>query len=180
MADDQGEPRGIGLGYIIYQQVASVLGAFGLIAFLGHFVQVDWRGALADLIAVWAEYVRPAVKHLLDLTVVAFCHWLGWTSFQVPLAIRDYLTVGLVLTASVLRAWAPNVGFDLRSILMVSQLALLMTVGWPLPLLFLVVTALSRVKEDSGLRRISWLSLSPLIYLALLLAANYLLLKPGT
>jgi hypothetical protein len=38
MAYDEGEPRGIGLGYIIFQQVAGVLGASGLIAFLGHLM----------------------------------------------------------------------------------------------------------------------------------------------
>ncbi len=61
--------RGIGLGYVVYQQVAGVLGAFALIAFLRHYLEIDWRGALLDLISVWDAYVRPAVKVILDSTI---------------------------------------------------------------------------------------------------------------
>lgn len=34
-------PKLVGLGYVIYQQVAGVLGAFALIAFISHFWPLD-------------------------------------------------------------------------------------------------------------------------------------------
>ena len=52
---------------------------------------------------MWDEIVRPAVKLLLDITVVAFVKWaLGW-SIEVPKLLRDYVSVGLVFFFSSLR-----------------------------------------------------------------------------
>ena len=51
-----------------------------MVAFLGHFIDFDWRGALRELLGMWDVYARPAVKLLFDATVVAFAKWaFGWT-----------------------------------------------------------------------------------------------------
>ncbi|MFO1186153.1 MAG: hypothetical protein U1E87_01045 [Alphaproteobacteria bacterium] len=201
MADNSSDsaPRGIGLGYIIYRQVAGVLGAFALAVFLAHFVQLDWRGALAYLINMWGEYVRPVVKWLVDSTLVALLRRLfGW-QIHVPTIAHDYAAVGLVMSLSALRAnswrlqrrkergqirpddpyaqsrWTPYilVTFVLST--------LLYALTWPLSVLARVhYTVTSWNQHDNFSRASEILYYAPLVYFTLLLAANYLLLKPDT
>ncbi len=225
-----GQRRGIGLGYVIYQQVAGVLGAFALIAFLSHFWDIGWRGVLADLVGVWGQYVRPIIKTFFDVTIVAFLKWVFDWRIEVPLAVVDYFSVGFVMFLSYWRAtfwvetttWRMNErAFDTthHGIVIKTWRALLFRewllqvcfiVIWPIASFFLVqkiflivliyrdrVTHRKKYPAapkdriirgvfelDISLPRIEALGLAltfmPILYLALLLAANYLLLKPGT
>jgi hypothetical protein len=184
-------PRGLGLSYVLYQQIASVIGAFALIAYFGHFIAFDWRGALADLIGVWDSHVRPAVKWLLNETVVA----LAWRAFHVEIVLspaqRDYLAAGLVLVFSVLRAqyWEEHrLGRTflqtLGSLARDWAFTPVMIVAWPLAVLVLLAVAvLGTLRAGDPRWRLdgtfSLLSLAPFLYLALLLAANYFLQKSG-
>lgn len=181
------EPRGLGWGYIIYQQIAGVIGAFALVAFLGNFVQVDWRGALRELVEAWDLYVRPAVALVFNLTVSAAVKALLKIEFEVPLVVRDYFSVGFVLIFSHVRMlrYAHRsylergklkhpVGF-LRYALNPGMLQHYVTdlFLWP----FVVAKELGRFGKMSlwgiGLRL---MMLAPLMYFLLLLAANFLLL----
>ncbi len=194
--------KGIGFGYIIYQHVAGVLGAFALIAFLGHFVHLDWRGALVVLVGVWDTVVRPAVKGIFDATIVAFLKWAFDWHLDVPLIARDYLSVGLLVFLSELRSTFVPGGQGPRSVKIVFRSALYdsyISVLTPLPkcLLFwpfAVMRHLRYVRYSiiPSRRVIIWkggrrklfiehsMALLPLIYCLLLVAANYMLLRPGT
>ena len=185
------QAQGLGIGYVVYQQVASVIGAFALIAFAQHIFEVGWHGLLADLVAQWDLYVRPAVKFIFDVTVVALFSWaLDWR-IEVPLAVRDYLSVGLVLIASNWRAinyevtrsggsFARTLATSARSPLS-WLLTLLNVLLWPVMvalLLLSVIAALALLRLDARakgilLNRVLWLS--PVLYFALLYAANAVL-----
>lgn len=189
-----GEARGLDLGYVVYQQIASVIGAFALIAFAEHVWDVGWRGILADLIAQWDLYVRPAVKFILDVTVVAFFAWAIDWHIEVPLFARDYLSVGFMMLLSNWRA----VNYELRQAAgsftqtlvasARSPLNWLFTVLnialWPVMLVLLLLSVLAalallrldRRAPDILVNRVLWLS--PAIYFALLFAANAFLLPP--
>lgn len=184
-------PRGLGLGYVFYQQFASVIGAFALIAYLGHFFEFDWRGTLSNLIGMWDSHVRPAVKWLLDATLIAA----AWKAFHVEIVLspaqRDYLAVGLVLVFSVLRApyWKEHrLGRTflqtLGSLARDWAFAPVMIVAWPIATVILVIVAVMGTTSSDPKYRLdgmfSLLSLAPFFYLALLVAANYFLLRPGT
>jgi hypothetical protein len=59
---------------------------------------------IAYFVGYWDDYVRPAVKLALDTIVVAPLRWLFSWHFEVPLVVRDYLSVGVIFGLSVLRA----------------------------------------------------------------------------
>lgn len=84
------------LGWSAYQHVAGVFGAFALAAFVGNFVELDWRSLLGTFVGLWEETVRPAVKSVLDLLISTPMKWLGWQA-EIPLAVRDYFSVGAIL-----------------------------------------------------------------------------------
>jgi hypothetical protein len=102
-ADENREILVARVSYVTYQQVTGVLGAFAFVAFFGHFVDFDWRGALKALADGWAEHVRPAVSIILNVTLVRPLAALG-VHFEIPRLLLDYATVGFVLFASEARA----------------------------------------------------------------------------
>jgi hypothetical protein len=183
----QTRARSVGAFYLIYSQVAAVIGAFALAAFLSELVELNWRGVLAELIGFWGLYVRPSVDWLLSHTIILLVKWVFHFELFVPLILKDYLGVGLVLTASIFRATRANILYFWQFV----RATLVVTLGWPVFLLvflwevawFVFVWRIGSYRYASRLREwalVSLLAISPLIYLALLLAANYLLLKPGT
>lgn len=214
MSDDVREPRGIGWGYVIYRQVAGVLGAFGLAAFLGHFMHLDWRGALSSLVGVWAQVVRPATKWILDLALMPLtlrCH----CSFVVPPVLTDYVSAGAVLALSTFRSRGPArrmlyTRLDARQARIARQVlshseygwfsfvmdllgAIFNVALWPVVTAVLGLQVLMKLilmmlffrdPRETPVSHLFFyedaLTLLPMIYLALLLAANYLLLKPGS
>ena len=102
------DERGVSLGYVFYTQVAGVLGAFSLAAFAGHYFDVGWRGLLLTLIDGWDIYIRPATNWLLDVSVVALLRSVFHIKFDIPPFLKDYLSVGIILCLSWVRAsrWA--------------------------------------------------------------------------
>jgi hypothetical protein len=103
-----GRESGVSLGYVFYTQVAGVLGAFSLAAFAGHHFSLGWRGLLLTMISAWDAYIRPATNWLLDATVVALAKSFIHIQIDIPPMLRDYLSVGLILCLSWVRAsrWA--------------------------------------------------------------------------
>jgi hypothetical protein len=100
--------RSVSLGYVFYTQVAGVLGAFSLAGFAGHYFEAGWRGLLFTLIDGWDHYVRPATTWLLDVAVVSPLWSYAHLRIDIPPPARDYLSVGLILCLSWVRAsrWA--------------------------------------------------------------------------
>lgn len=160
--------RWFNLGYASYQHVAGVLGGIALAAVIGHFVDVGWQGALAELIGFWNELARPAVKWVLDILIVIPLRWaFGWR-ITIPTGVRDYIAVGAIFALSVLRALHRSRDPWARSDVLIFILCL---VGWPvyIPLFGWQAT---RSKAD---RRWMLLALLPVGYLLGLLALNYAL-----
>lgn len=204
MSDTASEPRGIGLGYIIYQQILAIIGAFALVAFLGHFISFDWRGAVADLVGVWTDYVRPTVKWVMDATIVALVRRaFGW-NVEIPPVATDYFGVGAVTWLAAIRSkdflyrqvlggtYSTRPSFQFRNILLTALTRFALDVPfWPFTTSMRIRKLYNMVNyppaEDALPRKYhhmfqneAILSLAPIFYVALLLAANYLLLKPGT
>jgi hypothetical protein len=188
MADDQENPTVLGWGYIIYQQIAGVVGAFALIAFLAHFVHVDWRGALADLVSAWNSSVRPAISLTLEILIAWPLEWLFNFHLPIPLSVRDYCAVGAVVFASNFRtavglqhqAKLPRLVqlYDYRRGIP-GWLALFVVclVAWPLTVSASLEIASTRTNRrgvawDPSFRRAVTLSLSPILYFAALLLVN--------
>jgi hypothetical protein len=96
--------RGYRLAFFVYQNITGLLGALSIAAFLGHFIEFDWRGMLAQLFGVWDSSVRPTVKLLFDATIIAACAKLFKWHIAIPLMLRDYISAGVVLTLSGVRA----------------------------------------------------------------------------
>src|SRR5262245_6367838 len=97
---DAGEPsrnvsRAAKVGWGIYQQVATVLATFGIVAMIGHFWVIGWRGFLRTVVGVWSQTIRPATEWVFHILVSVPLGWLG-VDFVVPLWVRDYLSVGLI------------------------------------------------------------------------------------
>ena len=100
--------RGLSLGYVFYSQLAGILGAFSLAAFAGHYFDIGWRGLLQEAINGWDNCVRPVTAWFLDATLVACIRWLFHIRIELPQLLKDYLSVGLILCLSWVRAshWA--------------------------------------------------------------------------
>lgn len=161
-------PPWLGASHKVYQHVTGVLGAFALAAVLGHLVDLDWRGVIAFFVGYWDDYVRPAVRVALDTVFVLPLRWLfGW-HLDIPLIVRDYLSVGAIFGLSVLRALhRPGRSWRRKDALTF----VLCLGGWPVYVPLFAWYAL-RSKEH---RIWMLLALLPVAYLVLLLAANYLL-----
>src|SRR5262245_32181229 len=113
----EGKPNdrsAVKIGWAVYQQVAAILSAFALIAFLSHFIDFDWRGPLRLLVGVWNETVRPAERWLLHALITVPLSWIG-RNFEVSQPVRDYLAVGMVLWVSMIRASVRGTGDFARS-----------------------------------------------------------------
>ena len=89
----------------VYQHVASVLAIIGLAAVLNHVFHIEWRSVLGTVVGYWDEIVRPVAKVLLDHLIVVPLGWVGW-HIELPVLLRDYLTIGLILMVSFVRAAA--------------------------------------------------------------------------
>jgi hypothetical protein len=180
-------------GWNLYQQVAAALAAFSLAAFVGSLLHVGWRGFLTDLIRYWDQYVRPVVKWLTHALVSVPLGWLGWR-VEVPESVRDYISVGIILTLSLLRVARREeegmMGFVLGplrrdwgegpidALFTVALWPVLVPFVWPATILVVVpVVVWGAIKADAEERR--WLLggygaiFAPLIYLAVLVAINY-------
>jgi hypothetical protein len=174
---------GFSLAKIIYQQVTGVLGAFALAALLAQAIDLEWRSFLGVLLGQWDEYVRPTVKWLLDLIVTKPLRFVCGFRLEIPILVRDYLSVGFILFTSIIRTALVHPDFrgttgdkdvDRDETIQATLLyfAMAMTV-WPI--LILLVVRLATTDRD-GNRAYFWLTLTPVFYLGILLALNYLVL----
>src|SRR5689334_17334939 len=109
-ADDRPTSRGPGIGWRVYQQISAIIGAFAFLAFLTNFGHFDWRGLLATLIGAWDNYIRPPVRWLLHYMAEVPLGWVGW-DVQLPQWLHDYLAVGFVIGASVIRTAKGELGW---------------------------------------------------------------------
>jgi len=169
-----------------YQQLAAVLGAFSMAVFVGEVFDLGWHGILAKLVGIWSEYVRPVAEWLLDWVVWPFNYFFDW-HVEIPLVVRDYLSVGLILALSFLRtyrsefswrdAWGDLVLMPFsRKASMEDRLVygpyspVLLPFIWPITVVLMMVFLVA--SRDKGMLY----SLLPVLYLGLLLAVNAWLL----
>lgn len=177
-----------GFPLLVYQQVAGMIGAFALAALVSHVAEIDWRGALAAAIDVWDTYVRTAVKGALDLIIVMPLAWLFEWRIDIPLLVRDYVSVGLMLFLSSVRV---DRIFAFVSLAEVYEKRHYLTnffvylIAWPYVVFELLARLLGAEFDEhaysaprSMVLYAHLLALTPIIYFGLLVAANYFLLQP--
>jgi hypothetical protein len=153
-------------GYIVYQLLAALLGAFAIAEFIKHFVNVDWHGMLAVQAELWKFGVAPVQQAIF-----------GWmektTGEHFEPFWRDYLTVGAVVLLSFARA---SLAYDFPSgnnLLRWGELALdLVThvVLWPIAFLKAMLGVFERDPKHAPY--IVLLTLTPFLYLAILFGLN--------
>jgi hypothetical protein len=167
----------VAFGWAAYRQVAAILGAFALAAFIGNYVELDWRSFLGTLFGLWEETVRPAVKWVLDLLISTPLSWLG-LHVEVPVLVRDYLSVTAILALSVIRAdyfqVRPVEEADTGVVKIAGYIGsygflFALNLLWPLLALYLV---LNLVLGSFRPRSKTLLALMPMLYLGLLLVVN--------
>lgn len=98
----------LGVVVFAYKQVMNVLAALSLAFFVSRHFNLQWHGVIAELVDFWGTTVRPLTKILLDNTVVPLCAWLFHWRLSIPLLVRDYLSVGIILSLSAYRSRAPQ------------------------------------------------------------------------
>lgn len=109
-APEAGEPtrrlgkasRAAEVGWRAYQQIAAVIGAFGILALIGHFWDIGLKGFIATIVGVWDATIRPAVEFVCHVLVTTPLSWFG-VEFEVPLWLRDHVSVGAILALSITR-----------------------------------------------------------------------------
>jgi len=154
-------------GYIVYQLLASALGAFAITEFIGHFVHIDWHGLLTAQAAIWNAFVTPVQQFVFS--------WMEKISGQKFEPFwRDYLTVGAVVLLSFVRASlaygfasAGNPFLRWGEILLdlVTHIFL-----WPVAFLKAFLGVFERDPRNAPY--ILLLTLTPLVYVAVLLFIN--------
>ena len=176
------------LAYTAYQQIAGVLGAFAILAIAGNFVHIDWCGVIGTSVAVWNDYVRPAMSFLLDITIVAVVKALFGLQMRIPEVLRDYLTMGVINYFSDLRAlsWYLATGDaqdgDETSLFVVPlyrhfRIAAFDVLLWPMTMSRDIVQLVTLRSRGGGMVSFSgwyatFLSSLPLAYFAVLLTLN--------
>jgi hypothetical protein len=168
---------------LAYTQVSGVLAAFSIAVLVGELFGVGWRGAIGQLIGVWDEYVRPVAKQITEAILWPANAWLH-LHIAIPLALRDYFSVGAIMTLSVSRA-IRHVNREDREgggwgLLPGAAMWVLLLWGlayfWPLALLFgLAGSALELFGErtEQGSDYFFTLSVLPVVYVGLLALVSY-------
>lgn len=174
MAEDKALTGGQSLFWLVYGQIAAMLGAFSLLVFLHNFFDLGLKGIIADAFEGWTGYVRPVVgvplQWLSDRLPEAY-------RFDVPDVLKDYLAVGLVTATSLMRAVAQVDGWSAtregisEELGFAAGLLLTAVVAWPVAL-FMGAWYTFDNRQDASAPTIFVLWVTPLIYLGLLFAAN--------
>jgi hypothetical protein len=178
--DDKAAAKRISVPWLIYQQVASIFAALSLVLLLEHFVQIDWHGIFANILAAWANVIRPATQFVLDWTILPVLHWLLRWPWELPAWLSDYFSVGVVSFFSYARiTWkrvSATEAFDISLLLGLVVLLpfylLLSVLAWPLVAYILIFR---RDKTSSFSNLDILLMYSPLMYVVVILAANFAL-----
>jgi hypothetical protein len=166
IAQARGSKR-IAYGYVLYQLLASVLGAFAIAVFIEHFVHIDWHGLLSRQSELWGALVAPIQNYV-------FARLELWTGQRFEPFWRDYLTVGAVALLSFARA---TLAYDMSSaanrflrwgelLLDVVQHMLL----WPVAFVRAFLAVFEKDPEHAPY--IVLLTLTPLVYLVILFGVN--------
>lgn len=197
--DTQRKPKRFKAVWAIYQQIAAIIGAFAILAFLGNFADFDWRSWLATLIGMWDELVRPPIQRLLHYVIEVPLSWVGW-KVEVRQELRDYFAAMFVFFSSVFRAMVVTNWWSWRKKQQRQHdvaeetdslggcggvvVTFLVIFGWAafasVVLLVLVLESIDRLRGKGSFteeaRRFVLLISSPLIYAGVLIALNYLVL----
>lgn len=146
---------GRSLFWLMYAQIAAMLGAFSFVVFLRNYVDLGLRGVIEQAVDGWVRVVRLLVG--LPLQAIADLLPEAWR-FHVPVVATDYLAVGILMVFSAVRVFGrPPVGGAVLTLFL-----------WPVVL----GAALLRMAETAEKRREITVMLTPFIYLGLLFAAN--------
>lgn len=172
----------------IYIQFAAVTGALSLAALLSHIL--EWQGVLLDMIAWWAATVRPAIDFVYAPLVWLIEHAFR-IDFQLPVALNDYLAVGIVLILSRWRGatggWKGGVGQAAGNLKRkpISALWLLLKTlfFWPLELAVLAQNMMFAQRRFPGrsadevrqIRISHMIALLPVFYALALVVLNWLI-----
>ena len=167
LASHAAPARDIAYGYVIYQLVASVLGAFAIAVFLGHFIRTDWHGLLANQAALWNWLIAPVQQFV-------FAELQGLTGEKFEPFWRDYLTVGAVALLSFARATlAYDTSSSRNQLLRWGELFLDLIQHlflWPIAFVRAFLGVFEKDPERAPYILI--LTLTPLVYLVILFGVN--------
>lgn len=138
----------------VYQRTAAVFTALGIAALLGHLWPIRWRGALAAIVGIWDATVRPAMEWVLHVLVTVPLSWRG-VDLEVPLRVRDYLAVGVVVASSLIGDRRVRGDASIGSAFVGRwYLAVLTVAAWPAALLaILFYLPVRRVNASLRIRR---------------------------
>lgn len=161
------ESRDVHYGYVVYQLLASVLGAFAIAEFIEHFVHIDWHGMLAGQAALWNFAVAPVQQFI-------FGRMERYSGEHFEPFWRDYLTVGAVALLSFARA---SLAYDTAStgnqFLRWGELLLdIVThvILWPIAFVKAFLGVFEKDPEHAPY--VLLLTLTPFVYLAVLFSVN--------
>jgi hypothetical protein len=153
---------------VAYGQVAAMLGAFSLLVFLGHFMDVGLEGLVADAVEEWQTHVRPILSYPFQALINLLPESVR---FELSPLAQDYLSVGVVSAASFLRMRRLTGIRDTEPIWLYPAAIIGLVLLWPYFAGLSLLGALLPGTEQRG----SLLHLAPLFYLAVLFVANALL-----
>jgi len=103
--------RAAKIGWSIYQHVVAVFAAFGIAAVISHWWRIGWKGWLETAVGIWDNAVRPVMASVFHYLVTVPLGWVG-LDFQVPVVMRDYLSV----SAIILLSWARSIIVGMRRV----------------------------------------------------------------
>lgn len=171
-----------------YVQLASVMGALSLGSLASNFI--EWKGVILQLINWWADTARPVVDFIYAPLIDAL-ERLMRVEIVVPVLLKDYLAVGIVLILSRWRGsaggWSGGarraIGSALRNFWRACFLLVRTLLVWPAEIVFLLRNLLfagvlfsERTAEEIYQIRVAhFLALLPVLYSILLALANWLL-----
>lgn len=97
------EPKGgVSLFWLVYGQIAAVLGALSLLALLTNFADFGLKGVVRTAFDLWAQTARPLAASLVHALVTVLPE--AWR-FEPPTILKDYAAVGVMLFFSHIRAF---------------------------------------------------------------------------
>ena len=157
----------LGVGYRIYQHVSSVLAGFAILVLIGHVFHFEWRGVIQTLVRDWESYVRTPIREACFVLISIPLKEVLGIDFRIPSIGRDYLSVGVIYFASLLRAsvWYHSVDRDLlleelryswnaRSFIALAMFAPFAILFWPILVFFYLLSAIGGI-SNGGLARCS-------------------------
>jgi hypothetical protein len=94
----------LALAKTVYGHVTAVFAAIGVAAIISELVGLEWRSFIDTAVGFWDLYVRPVTKRFLDLAISKPVELIFSRRIEIPIVLRDYLSVGAILAISSIRA----------------------------------------------------------------------------